>query len=481
MRVSEHFNLGRTQPSLDFVDVDVNGDVAVFVDPRALRLLNTDWADECVSLIQHFFTSVLTAIRDGKDEKARELLMHLREPNETHPGLSRGTSRGRALGEHSAYDLWEALSKSEATKHGLLEDLEDTILMVEGISSDIVSDIATNIIRYPLIRYTHEACATYGIPLGGDVDSGPLWDPAAANWHNQYVELPVIEDKRLLLVPKVIVRKRMGYDAEEYYRHYILEYLRSAEISANSDLVRLLKSGKRRGEPRVDIKALEEKYGKGKGVIVRETLRNPSLLQTYRADKNKKLAPPLSHQDFAELEGTEPPNWKQLLHAVHSLPAGKADATAYESAIEKLLTPLLYPSLCHPQPQSQIHQGRKRIDITYTNMATDGFFSWLAKHYSAPHVSVECKNYLGEVANPELDQLSGRFSPSRGQFGILVCRTFDNKNRFQQRCRDTADDKRGFIVSFDDADLATLITLREADDADAIFAFMKERFQRLVM
>ncbi len=65
MRVSEHFNLGRTQPSLDFVDVDVDGDVAVFVDPRALRLLNTEWADECVSMVQHFFTTVLDAICSG--------------------------------------------------------------------------------------------------------------------------------------------------------------------------------------------------------------------------------------------------------------------------------------------------------------------------------------------------------------------------------------------------------------------------------
>jgi hypothetical protein len=481
VRVSEYFTLERTQPSLDFVDVDVEGDVPVFVDPRALRLLNTEWADECVSMVQHFFTTVLDAIRSGNHEKARELLMQLREPNETHLGLSKGTSRGRALGPHSANDLWEALSKSAATKHGLLEDLEDTILMVEGISSDIVSDIATNIIRYPLIKYTHEACATYGIPLGGDVDSGPLWDPAAAAWFNQYVELPVVGDKRLLLVPKVIVRKRMDYDPDEYYRHYILEHLRNAEIAAGSELVRLLKSGKNKGQPRVDIKALKEKYGEGKGVIVRETLRNPTLLHTYRADKNKKLAPPLSHQDFAELEGTLPPNWKELVRAVHAVPTGNADSGMYESAIEQFLSASFYPSLSHPQPQTRIHDGRKRIDITYTNLATEGFFFWLGKHYPAPHIFVECKNYGGEVANPELDQLSGRFSPSRGQFGILVCRSFDNKDLFHKRCRDTAVDHRGYIVALDDADLAALGSLRETNDVDALFKFMKGRFDQLVM
>jgi hypothetical protein len=39
MRVSEHYQLERSQPSLDFVDVDIGGDTPVFVSPRALTLL----------------------------------------------------------------------------------------------------------------------------------------------------------------------------------------------------------------------------------------------------------------------------------------------------------------------------------------------------------------------------------------------------------------------------------------------------------
>src|SRR5262245_26686785 len=120
MRVSAYYNLGLSQPSLDFVDVDVTDDLRVFVDPRALRLLPSEWADECVALIQHFFKTVLDAIRDGNHDRARGLLQALREPNETHLGLSRGRSRGRALGPDSARDVWEALSASEAVRSGLL-------------------------------------------------------------------------------------------------------------------------------------------------------------------------------------------------------------------------------------------------------------------------------------------------------------------------------------------------------------------------
>lgn len=200
MRVSQYYKLRRTQPTLDFVDVDVRGDTRIFVDPRALRLLHSPWADECVALIQNFFQAVLQTIRRGANNQARSLLQALKEPNETHLGLSKRDAQGRALGRKSAVDVWRALSTSEAVKSGLLEDLEDTILMVEGVASDIISDITTNLIRGPLIKYTQQMAPQYGIPLATEVASGPLWDPGKKNWHSQLVSLPVTKWGKLLLV-----------------------------------------------------------------------------------------------------------------------------------------------------------------------------------------------------------------------------------------------------------------------------------------
>ena len=136
---------------------------------------------------------------------------------------------------------------------------------------------------------------------------------------------------------------------------------------------------------------------------------------------------------------------------------GSASFARYERAIEGLLTAVFYPSLTSPQAQREIHDGRKRIDITYTNVATRGFFYWLALHYPAANIFVECKNYDSEIGNPELDQLAGRFAPSRGQVGLLVCRKFEDKPLFLKRCQDTAKDGRGFVIPLDDSDLADLV------------------------
>ena len=55
MRVSERYKLGMTQSQLDFIDVDTWTDVPVFIDPRALLLFDTEWANDSVALVKHFF------------------------------------------------------------------------------------------------------------------------------------------------------------------------------------------------------------------------------------------------------------------------------------------------------------------------------------------------------------------------------------------------------------------------------------------
>jgi hypothetical protein len=65
VRVSEYFNLGRSQPSLDFVDVDTEKDASVFIEPGAIRQLPDDWGAQCVDMLTSFFDSVLDAIRAG--------------------------------------------------------------------------------------------------------------------------------------------------------------------------------------------------------------------------------------------------------------------------------------------------------------------------------------------------------------------------------------------------------------------------------
>src|SRR6266851_6202476 len=369
MRVSEHYNLGRTQPTLEFVDVDIRGDTRVFVDPRALRFVDSDWSNECVSLLQNFFDTVMQAIRSGNDSRARALLASLSEPNETHLGLSGGRAQGRGMGTELARDAWTSLSRSRAVASGLIEDLEDTVLFVEGIGFDIVSDITTNIVRSQLVVFTQDVAAYYGIPLVDNVVSGQLWDRTGRRWIQRYARLPVTKYGPLLLVPKSIVRRNQTFDPGEYYNHYVLPQLQLDELEAHSSLVEVLRDGRRR----VTKKSVRQRYGQGKRVNLDTTLKHPDLLDRYRLQKSARRQPP-RHEEIAALTESQRPDWDALLAAVRAAPVGPDQPTDYHPTVEALLTALFYPALDQPRREFPIHEGRKRIDITYTNVATGGFF-----------------------------------------------------------------------------------------------------------
>lgn len=475
MRVSDYYQLGVKQPALDFVDVDIEGDDPLFVDPRALRLSEGPWATDCVSLIQVFFDGVVAAIRGGDEARAVALLASLREPNETHLGLSTAKARGMALGPGTAQLIFNALSASEAIKSGLIADLEETTLMIPGIGYDRISDITTNLIRGPLINYTRVMCEQVGIPVENQ-DSGPLWDAENELWFNKFVDLPRTPSGRLILVPKFIVRHGLTMNYEEYFQHYVLSHLQESEIAAGTELVRTLRDGRKR----VTKKDLKKKYGEGKTVAEEITHAHPEILAEYRARKDKELPSPLSQEELSRLEGEEGIDWDGLCGAVTSLPAGNDDADAYHRAAQDLLTALFGPYLAYPKREFKLHDGRKRVDITFSNIATKGFFAWVAQHYPAAMVMFECKNSGSDVSNPALDQLAGRFSPSRGQHGILVCRGFENKQLFLERCRDTARDGRGYIMPLDDGDFGTLTALRREQSLSGMWKLLHDRFAFLL-
>jgi hypothetical protein len=143
---------------------------------------------------------------------------------------------------------------------------------------------------------------------------------------------------------------------------------------------------------------------------------------------------------------------------------------------------LFYPNLIYPVKEREVHGGRKRIDITYTNAARDGFFyrAHTAHQIASNVIMIECKNYVSEVANPELDQLSGRFSVNRGKLGILIARSCSDQALFMARCRDTAQDGRGFVIPIFDEDVYAMLALIKERRRSSIDAYLERMLNALL-
>jgi len=163
-----------------------------------------------------------------------------------------------------------------------------------------------------------------------------------------------------------------------------------------------------------------------------------------------------------------------------ALKPGNEEADAFVKIIAPILEALLGPSLKSPVVECKINEGRKRVDIVFSNVATSGFFGRLPSHgVVCPFVFVECKNYSTDPANPEVDQLAGRLDMIRGMLGFLVCRQIEKKEQLIARCRDVLRQGK-YILVLEDKDILQLARLRAGNRQEAIDSYLDLLYRQLV-
>lgn len=478
MRFSDHFNIRQSQAELDFVDIPLDTDIELFVDPYALSLESSPWFSECNNLVVDFFHLVVDSIAHGDLTRSRRLLANLREPNDTHLGMSSGRPRGNGIGGNQADQIFDRLSQSKAVKSGKLTDLADAELVIPGIGRDKISDITTNVIRRPLVEYTKQQCDLHGVSTRR-IATGFCWDSIRADWVNGYAELPTYNDPRVLLVPKSAVRYDLAIEHPQYYRHFVLEFLQAEHIDAGTSLVVTLKNGKKR----VHKKELEKEYPLNKDFLFEFSEEHPEVLERYK-DSLPQVPEPLTNEQL-ELKQPDPreADLSTLIARLQQIPSGREAAGTYHTAILGALTAIFSPALVQPVKEREIDEGRKRIDIKFTNRDHRGFFHFLSTVHGirCPYIFFECKNYSRDIENPEVDQLLGRFSDVRSTFGFIVCRSVQDKEQLMRRQKDAVAARRGYILILEDVDITQLLQLRIAGNQPAIDAFLDEKLEELLL
>lgn len=474
MKISDQFNLNKTQPELDFVDIDPSQDIPLFIDPFFLSLRKDNWSSEATRTIRSFFQHMLSFIRQNQIADAKLLFLNLHEPNSTCLGLSRGQPRGRGVGRGNTDDIFSSIVHSRAIQTGLMRDLEDNLLFVEGFGKDKLSDMATNIIRKHLIGYTQGQCKLHGITLSTGVPSGFFWNRGTVQWESEYTEMLVIESQKILLVPKGIVSFCKDYTPDKYFNDFVLNYLQNEHLQINSTLVQERKDGAKY----VTKKDLKEVNPYSKQFLREFTQRHPEVLTDF---KQHTKTIPLSDYEIGDVNLNKLVNY--LIESLREIPSGSDDATSYHRIIVGILEIIFYPHLIYPTLEREIHQGRKRIDITFDNAANEGIFFRFSKNMLLPcqYIMIECKNYSSDPANPELDQLAGRFSPNRGQVGFLLCRDIGNMNLFIERCRDTYRDSRGLIIPIIDSDIILLLDNVKNLNFEFVDRYLSDRARQIAV
>jgi hypothetical protein len=171
-----------------------------------------------------------------------------------------------------------------------------------------------------------------------------------------------------------------------------------------------------------------------------------------------------------------------LAEAYEHIPAGPKHASDYHDLVLRSLNALFYPNLIQPHKEWGIHDGRKRIDVVFTNAADTGFF---AQRRNDPKVNanaiiVECKNYSKDIANEELDQLLGRFDDNRGKLGIVTCRAIDDPKALQKRCQDASSRSRGYMIVLTDEDLIEMLRAKSQLKDEEVESALHRKYRDLL-
>ena len=205
MKISEIYGLNRTQHELDFVDVDIDADTPLFLDPYFIAKNDFPFAYEARLSLKSFFECLLLELKNNRIREAKELFSHLGESNEVCLGFSKSKPQGKGMGPSDASQIFQSLRESRALKTGIMEDIEDFRIFVRNVDKDKMSDMTANLIKRQLIEYTQAQCKLWGIPLISCVPSGFYWDRMSKSWENNYTDMLISENKKILLVPKRIV------------------------------------------------------------------------------------------------------------------------------------------------------------------------------------------------------------------------------------------------------------------------------------
>lgn len=280
---TEHFGIKAKQEELDFIDIYVNADKKLFLDPARLLRYDDALSVEMSNHIVEYFNQLLCFIRKKDRINGLKMLRYLKEPREIHLGYAVDGYQGNAIGGIKGTHIYNKFSQSKAVQTGMLKDLEESALLVKGVDRDVISDMSAMICKRELIAFTQTQCRKHNVPMK-KVKIGRIWT-GGNNWPYAEAELPVYQNKPMILVPKNFVTDIMTLDSQDFYRNEILSSIQENLMRADESLIIVLKNGNRRCAVTKKELKVNDQYRFSKDLIYEIVQDKPEILRQYRHRK----------------------------------------------------------------------------------------------------------------------------------------------------------------------------------------------------
>ncbi len=212
--------------NLEFINVALNTDNLLFIDPCLIENWNNDWAKMAVSTMHSFFEELYNAYRNNDTLSKYRLLSHAREQNATRLGYGSGDNGKGNSPEGLIHDFRPLeILMHEIDTIGIPQDLT---ILIPGFAEDGFSDLLTNVIHKELNDFTLAQMSRYGIEPN-NVTSFYTWDLKLRDWIKVKSPCYIYGEDEILLVPKCIVRKNYLFGVGQYFERIILERKREED------------------------------------------------------------------------------------------------------------------------------------------------------------------------------------------------------------------------------------------------------------
>ncbi|MFA7298515.1 MAG: hypothetical protein WC010_02610 [Candidatus Absconditabacterales bacterium] len=219
MKISQMFHLPTLLP---FIDVDLSTDTELFINPLLIRVNKKKFYKEMDHKIVSFRKKTINMIEHGSLDDLLKLWDNTHEKNYTHLGYSDGKSAGKACGKETITAIYEDHLVRSLISQNKIKGIEDTLILVDNINKDKISDIITNIILKELVVFTQYQCKLFGITNLVSKKIGKYWNGSRWISLNDFVPLDKT-GKPILFVPNEIVTNKERWSANRYYSMQICE------------------------------------------------------------------------------------------------------------------------------------------------------------------------------------------------------------------------------------------------------------------
>ena len=222
--VSNYWNNGvKGHLHYKFIDVAVNDDNLLFIDPLLIEIAGDGWCQEANTTIKSFFDEFYKAYREEDMVQKKALLSHAGEQNGTRLGYGRGDN-GKGNTVNGLLDIFASLERLLPVI-STLEKAEDLPLLIPDFAEDGLSDLLTNILHEQLNNFTLQQMKKYGVESNESL-SFWTWDVKNLCWKKMERPSYCVDGQELLVVPKHIVRKNYLFSTSQYFNRIILERIR---------------------------------------------------------------------------------------------------------------------------------------------------------------------------------------------------------------------------------------------------------------